>query len=192
MKSNVFNSTNSMVIASLGIVINIVFGTVIQFIQIPLLFLDTIGTIFVAVVLGPFAGAMTGGLTNIIQGMITNPKNIPFAIVNIAIGLIVGLIAKKYRFNFKIAIVTGIILSIIAPLIGTPIAVLVYGGVTGGGTDIIFAWLLASGQKIFTAAFIPRITGNIIDKIASCILVLFIIQYLPLNLRAYQKSNQNA
>ncbi|NBI05960.1 CD3073 family putative ECF transporter S component [Senegalia massiliensis] len=192
MKSNVFNSTNSMVIASLGIVINIVFGTVIQFIQIPLLFLDTIGTIFVAVVLGPFAGAMTGGLTNIIQGMITNPKNIPFAIVNIAIGLIVGLIAKKYRFNLKIAIVTGIILSIIAPLIGTPIAVLVYGGVTGGGTDVIFAWLLASGQKIFTAAFIPRITGNIIDKIASCILVVFVIQYLPLNLRAYQKSNQNA
>lgn len=170
-----------MIMASLGIVINIVFGTIVQTLQIPLLFLDTIGTIFVAVVLGPFAGALTGGLTNIIQGMITNPKNIPFAIVNIGIGLIVGFIAKRFKFNLKVAAITGLILSIVAPLIGTPIAVFVYGGVTGGGTDLIFAWLLASGQRIFTAAFIPRITGNFVDKIASCILVSLLIQKLPQN-----------
>lgn len=165
--------------ASLGIVINIVFGTVVQTLQIPLLFLDAIGTIFVAVILGPFAGALTGGLTNIIQGIIINPKSIPFAIVNVAIGLIVGYMAKKYKFDFKIAIFTGLVLSVVAPLIGTPIAVFVYGGLTGGGSDIIFAWLLASGQKIFTAAFIPRITGNFVDKIASCLLVAFLIQKLP-------------
>lgn len=182
MKNSPFISTNAMILASLGIVINIVFGTVVQTLQIPLLFLDTIGTIVVAAMLGPFAGALTGGLTNIIQGMITNPKNIPFAIVNIVIGLIVGFIAKKYKFNVKTAVITGLILSIVAPLIGTPIAVFVYGGVTGGGTDLIFAWLLASGQKIFTAAFIPRITGNLLDKIVSCILVALLLQKMPKNL----------
>ncbi|WP_252187802.1 CD3073 family putative ECF transporter S component [Anaeromonas frigoriresistens] len=191
MKSSAFKSTNAMILASLGIVINIVFGTVVQSLQIPLLFLDTIGTILIAVVLGPFAGALTGGLTNIIQGMITNPKNIPFAIVNIVIGLIVGFIAKKYKFNIKNAIITGLILSVVAPLIGTPIAVLVYGGVTGGGTDVIFAWLLASGQKIFTAAFIPRVTGNIIDKIVSCLLVVFIVQKMPKDL-IFKKGTKNA
>ncbi|SHK16300.1 energy-coupling factor transport system substrate-specific component [Caminicella sporogenes DSM 14501] len=191
MKNSPFKSTNTMIFASLGIVINIVFGTVVQTLQIPLLFLDTIGTIFVAAVLGPFAGALTGGLTNIIQGMITNPKNIPFAIVNVAIGLIVGFIAKKYKFDYKVAVITGIILSVIAPLIGTPIAVLVFGGVTGGGTDLIFAWLLASGHKIFTAAFIPRITGNIIDKIASSLLVAFLIKKLPYDLIS-KKSARNA
>ncbi|SNT22152.1 energy-coupling factor transport system substrate-specific component [Anaerovirgula multivorans] len=181
MKSSPFQSTNAMIMASLGIVINIVFGTIVQTLQIPLLFLDTIGTIFVAVILGPFAGALTGGLTNVIQGMITNPKNIPFAIVNIVIGLMVGFIAKRFKFDLKVAAITGIILSVIAPLIGTPIAVFVYGGVTGGGTDLIFAWLLASGERIFTAAFIPRITGNFADKIASCILVALLIQKLPKN-----------
>lgn len=168
-----------MILASLGIVINIVFGTIVQSLQIPLLFLDTIGTIFVAAVLGPFAGAITGGLTNIIQGMITNPKDIPFAVVNVVVGLIVGFIAKRYKFDLKIALITGVILSVVAPLIGTPIAVLIYGGLTGGGTDIIFAWLLASGQKIFTAAFIPRVAGNLIDKITSCIIVSILIQKLP-------------
>ncbi|GAA0176650.1 ECF transporter S component [Clostridium sediminicola] len=182
MKNSPFKSTNGMIFASLGIVINIVLGTIVQSIQIPLLFLDTIGTIFVAAVLGPFAGALTGGLTNIIQGMITNPKNIPFAIVNVVIGLIVGFIAKRYKFNLKIAVITGLILSIVAPLIGTPIAVFVYGGLAGGGTDLIFAWLLASGQKIFTAAFIPRVAGNIIDKIASCVIVAGLLRQMPKNL----------
>lgn len=180
--SNNKMSTRSMIFASICIVINLVLGTVTQMLQIPLLFLDTIGTILSAAVLGPLAGALTGGLTNVIQGFITNPKDIPFALVNIAIGLIVGFVAKKRGFDLKTAIVTGLVLSIVAPLIGTPIAVLLYGGVTGGGTDLIFAWLLASGQKIFTAAFIPRITGNLIDKIGSCILVSQILRYLPKNI----------
>lgn len=172
--------TYYLIISALGIVLNIVLGTLVASFKIPLLFLDTIGTIFVAVLLGPFYGAAAGGLTNIIQGMITNPKTIPFAIVNIAIGLIVGYIAKKYKFNYKVAIFTGIIISVIAPLIGTPIAVYVYGGLTGGGTDLIFAWLLKSGKSIFTAAFIPRICGNLIDKIASTLIVVFLLDRLSI------------
>ena len=179
MKNSTFQSTNAMIIASLGIVINIVLGTIVHALQIPLLFLDTVGTIFVAVVLGPLAGALTGGLTNVIQGILTNPKDIPFAIVNIAVGLIVGYIAKKFRFDLKVSIITGLILSVVAPLIGTPISVFIYGGLTGGGTDLIFTWLLSTGKSIFTAAFIPRITGNFIDKVASCVLVSVLLKYIP-------------
>ncbi len=174
-----FTSTRGMIFASLGVVLNLVLGTLAQTLQIPLLFLDTIGTIYVAAILGPFAGAITGGLTNVIQGMITNPRTIPFALVNIAIGIIVGFISRKYGFNFKTALITGLIIAIVAPLIGTPIAVLMYGGATGGGMDLIFVWLLASGQRIFTAAFIPRITGNLVDKIGSCLLVWYVIKHMP-------------
>lgn len=66
-----------------------------------------------------------------------------------------------------------------APLIGTPISVLMFGGLTGGGTDIMVAWLLASGQRIFTAAFIPRVAGNLIDKVASCLLVVMMLKFVP-------------
>ncbi|MCG8481923.1 MAG: ECF transporter S component [Clostridia bacterium] len=182
MKMSRNKTTYALVFSSIGIVINIVFGTVVSALQIPLLFLDTIGTVFTAVILGPFYGAAAGGLTNIIQGTITNPKAIPFALVNIAVGLIVGFIAKRYKFNYKISVITGLILAVVAPLIGTPIAVWVFGGLTGDGADIIFTWLIQSGQRVFTAAFIPRITGNLIDKIATCIFVAFLIQRLPSNL----------
>ena len=89
------NKTYALIFSALGIAINIVLGTVSGILNIPLLFLDTIGTIFTAAVFGPLYGALTGGLTNVIQGILTNPKDIPFALVNIAVGIIVGLIARK-------------------------------------------------------------------------------------------------
>ncbi len=172
-------NTRLMILCGLGIAINLVLGTTVSMLKIPLIFLDTIGTIFVAALFGPFAGAITGGLTNLIQGVLTSPQDIPFALVNIAVGLIVGFVAKRTRFDLKVAVAVGLVLSIVAPLIGTPIAIWIYGGLTGGGTDFLVAWLLQSGNDIFTATFIPRITGNLVDKIASCVLVAILIARLP-------------
>lgn len=173
------NSNFKLTFSALAIAINIVFGTVVGLLNIPLLYLDTVGTIFSAALFGPWYGAAVGGLTNVIQGLLTNPKDIPFALVNIAVGIIVGLIAKKWKFNIVTAIITGLILSVVAPLIGTPIATYVYGGITGDFNDVFFTWLTNSGQSIFTAAFIPRITSNFVDKIASCILVSLVINKMP-------------
>jgi energy-coupling factor transport system substrate-specific component len=169
-----------LVMCAMGVAINIVLGAIVQTVHIPLLFLDTIGTIFIAVLFGPWQGAAVGTITNILTPILTgNVKDIPFFIVNAVVGIIVGIIAKKYMFNLKTAIIAGLILSIVCPLIGSPIAVWLYGGITGSGNDFIFLWLNKTGLDIFTSAFIPRITGNFIDKIGSCILVLLSMKYIP-------------
>lgn len=163
-----------------GIALNIVLGTMVSRLQIPLLFLDTIGTIFIAVLYGPVAGMSVGALTNILTPILSgNIKDIPFLLVNVAVGLIVGYIAQKKGFSIITAIIVGIILSIVCPLIGSPIAVWIYGGITGSGNDFVFTWLKNSGMDVFSAAFVPRITGNIVDKIGSCILVYLSLRYIP-------------
>ena len=88
-------NTKKLTFSAMCVVVNLVLGTVMGMIQIPLLFLDTIGTILGAVVLGPLWGALIGGCSNLVLGVISDPTNIPFALVNIATGLIVGFIAKK-------------------------------------------------------------------------------------------------
>lgn len=173
-----------MMFSAVCIGINIVLGTLVGMLKIPLIFMDTMGTILAAAVFGPVWGAAVGLLTNVIIGITTNPADIPFALVNMTIGIVVGLISKKVGFGLKTAIVTGLILAVVAPLIGTPIAIWIYGGLTGGSSDFIFAWLRASGNTIFTSAFIPRITGNLIDKVASCLMAYVIITRLP---KAYLK-----
>lgn len=178
-----------LTLCAMFVAINIVLGTVASYTKIPLLFLDTIGTIFAAVLFGPLEGAAVGTVTNLLTPMLSgNVKDIPFFIVNAAVGLIVGYIARKYKFNLKTAIISGLILSIVCPLIGAPIAVWLYGGITGSGNDFIFVWLKNSGHDIFTSAFIPRITGNFIDKIGSCILVFFTMKYIPTEYKRFHKT----
>lgn len=182
----------ALTMCALGVAINIVLGTVAQYTKIPLLFLDTIGTIFVAVLLGPWQGAAVGTVTNILTPVLTgNIKDIPFFLVNAIVGIVVGYIVKKHGFNLKTAIITGLILSVLCPLIGTPIAVWLYGGITGSGTDFIFVWLKNTGMSIFSSAFIPRIAGNFIDKIGSCLLVLLSMKYIPAEYKHLNKGKEN-
>ncbi len=173
------NYSKVMMFSAVCIVINIVFGTLVGILKIPLLFLDTMGTIIAAAVFGPIWGGAVGLLTNVIIGITTNPVDIPFALVNMAVGIIVGLVAMKFGFKLRTAVITGLILAVVAPLIGTPIAIWIYGGLTGTSTDFFVAWLLASGESIFTSAFIPRIVGNLIDKVASCVIAYMVITRLP-------------
>lgn len=173
--------TKHLTFSSVCIVINIVLGLIMGVLNIPLLFLDTIGTVFGAVVMGPLYGAAIGLTTNLVLGAISSPTNIPFALVNIAVGLIAGFIAKKFKFKLKEAIICGLILSIVCPLIGTPISILVFGGLSGSGADLLVMWLRQAGQTIFASTFFPRIASNLVDKVLTCVLVSIIITKLPKN-----------
>jgi energy-coupling factor transport system substrate-specific component len=95
------------------------------------------------------------------------------------VGLIVGFVAKKFKWSLVSSIVTGLILSIVCPLIGTPIGIWVYGGLTGTGTDFLFMWLQKVGNSIFVSSFLAKIVNNLLDKIGSCILIWALIKSLP-------------
>lgn len=183
-------NTFALTLGALCVVTNLALGTTVQALQIPLLFLDTLGTILGAALLGPFQGALIGLCTNLIQGVLTNPRDIPFALVNVTVGLVVGFAARRFRFSVPVAAAVGLVLAVLCPLIGTPIAVWIYGGLTGGGTDFLFLWLMKSGQDIFTAAFLPRIAGNLVDKVASCVLVALLLPRLPAHYRTREASDK--
>ena len=168
------NKTYSIVFCAIGVALNIVLSFISSHLKIPFVFFDVIGA-----VLGPLYGAITGFVTNLITSMINNPAELPYALVNMIIGIVVGIISINFGFKIHVAIITGIILAVVAPLVGTPITVLLYGGLAGGTMDIMTGFLVQSGQKIFTAAFIPRIISNIIDKPLSCIIASIIILRIP-------------
>ncbi|MEL7609160.1 MAG: CD3073 family putative ECF transporter S component [Bacillota bacterium] len=170
--------TRILVFCAISIAANIVLGILTSALKLPL-YLDTIGTVFVAVYAGPWYGAAVGGLTNLLTGILYNVKDIPFLLVSVVIALVVGFIAKRFTFKFHVALITGLLLSIIAPLIGTPIGIWVYGGLTGTGMDFLFLWLRESGTNIFAASFIPKVINNLLDKVGTCLLVYLLWKKFP-------------
>jgi energy-coupling factor transport system substrate-specific component len=171
-----------LTLGALAVAINVIAGTIVGSLNIPFLFLDVIGTIFIAALYGPYWGALVGLLTNLVLGVTSNYTSIPFAIVNIIVGLIVGFATIKFGYTLKTAIVSGLLLGVICPAVGTVIAVAVFGGLTGGATDVFVLWLKNAGSSVFAAAFLPRLWGNLVDKILSAVLIYYVLQGIPQSL----------
>jgi energy-coupling factor transport system substrate-specific component len=111
-------TTLTLALIPVAIVINIVVGQIVQGVLKLPVYLDSIGTILVAVLAGPLAGAVTGALSNIIWGIVFNmPNTIPFAITAFAIGLVTGLWAILGWFKRELPMAQGLL------------AVLIVGGV---------------------------------------------------------------
>lgn len=184
------NKRVALVFVPVGIGVNVVGGLLAGTLKLPV-FLDTIGTILAAVILGPWWGALTGGLTNIIMSL-QNPMDMWFAIVNAVVGLIAGFASIKFGFQkWPVVLVTGLVLAIVAPVIGTTIATYVYGGLTGGGIDIFVAGLMKAGASVFAAAFIPRVGSNLVDKVLAVFVVWGVVMALPKNLKGYAAGPQS-
>lgn len=102
---------------------------------------------------GPWVGAVTGGLTNVVTG-IANPVNFAFIPVNVIAGLVTGFLARKQMFSVWWKwLISMFVMAWVSIIVSAPIVVLVYGGVTGGGTSIITAAAMADGANIWAAFF---------------------------------------
>ena len=169
------NKTKIWMYCAIAVALNVVLGEFVAFLHIPLLFLDTLGTLLISISFGIPFGIFTGITTNLIMGIFSGVTAVPFALVNIAVAIVAGSMAKG-GYTLKKAIITGILLAIICPLIGTPIRLLLFGGFTGSGTDILILTLKATGHELATSTFIGAIAANIVDKIVSCLLIYAILQ----------------
>ena len=158
---------------------NIVLGIITSALGIPL-YLDTLGTVLSAAIIGPVPGIIVGALSNIITGLMYSVSDIPFCLVNMAVGLIVGLVAKKFKFTIVSAVITGLVLSFVCPAIGTPIGIYVYGGLNGSASDVLVMSLVQAGKDIFQASFLRNVGSNLIDKIGTCIVGWALIRAIPM------------
>jgi energy-coupling factor transport system substrate-specific component len=172
-------STRAWVLIPIGVGINIVGGTVVTLLKLPI-FLDVIGTILVAILAGPWVAALTGLVTNLVLGVTATPTLVPFAIVNIAIGLVAGYLGLHgwFKSYWKI-VAAGLIITVTAILVSAPISTLVFGGVTGSGISLVRAYFLATGSSILESVLITDAIFEPIDKIISTFVAFFIARAIP-------------
>ena len=254
-------STRVIVLIPIAIAINIVLGaTVQQALRLPI-YLDSIGTIFVGVLAGPFAGIVTGALSNLIWGYllpapIGTPTIGPFAITAAVIGLLAGLWGRFGLFRSRAgetgsatigavvvlalvgilsyytytrayaspeayagitffdpatfdqsrllflgvmlvfigligwalalrrdagavyAIAAGLVTGIAAAVVSAPISAIVFGGVTGSGTDILVAAFRAGGASLEQATLQQGLLADPLDKMVTSFVVFFLIANL--------------
>ena len=167
----------------LGILLNLGIGTLVHILKLPL-FVDATGTILVTLLIGWRWGALTGVLSFLIGGLLTNPVMPWFSGTQAAIAVVAGLAAAKGGFKtLPRTIVTGVAIGIVAAIVSAPVIIWLFGGITGSGSGFLTSFLLASGKRIVEAVVLTGISCEPIDKTLQCLLIFWLIRSLPVRLR---------
>jgi energy-coupling factor transport system substrate-specific component len=171
-------NTMTWVLIPVAIAINVVIGQIVVILRLPV-YLDSIGTVLVAAVAGPWAGALTGTLSNIIWGLAIDPNAFPWFPVALFIGFVAGwcAIGGLFKSWWKV-VVAGFLIALTAAIVSTPIAVYLYGGITASGSSFITAYLLETGKGVIEAVFSTNFLVEPVDKIATALLAYAIIKGL--------------
>lgn len=161
-----------LILCAIAVCMNVILGSVVTYTHIPLLYLDAIGTIFIAVNFKMKYGIITGISTNLLLAVIHGPLAIPFGLVSIVIAVVSNLCARRKFTNMQ-AVITGILLVVIGALVSAPLHVILFGGLSNSITDVLIISIRASGREMITAAYWGAVVNGIVDKVLSC---LFVVQ----------------
>ena len=170
--------TSTLVLMPVALVLNVVLGQLMGTTGLPF-YVDAIGTVLIAVLAGPAAGAATGALSTIVWSFI-NPTVLPFAAGAALIGFLAGLAARGGLFRrFYLAPVAGFVTGILAGVVSAPIAAFVFGGTAGLGTGAVVSAFRAMGDTLLAAITKQALISDPMDKAIVFAIAALLVYALP-------------
>ena len=174
----------AMLLIPISVAVSVVAGQIALALKLPV-YLDTIGTVFAAMLCGPWVGGAVGLITNLIIG-ISDPISMLYAVVNVAVGLVTGFCARKGGFSIQGGFSAGwwkwlisIVLIVFASIVTSAPITVMLGGVTSSGSSLIVAVLLASGANIWEAVISAELYTTLLDRIIAIFFTYLIIKVIP-------------
>ena len=178
-------STLALALIPRAVALNLALGAVVNALKLPV-YLDSVGTILVAVLAGPWAGIVTGIVSNSVLGLLVSPALFAFIPVAIVIGWLAGVAGKVGAFrSLGGAIAAGLVIGVAAALLSAVIVIALMGGLTASGTGFLTIAIRAVlGVSVESAAKIAAVATDVLDKPLSCVLVYLVLERLPRRLSA--------
>ena len=178
-------TTRLLALIPLAVGINLAMGKFAAATSLPL-FLDTVGTVLVAALVGPAAAVVTGIVSQttftVLDGKLMWMAFLP---VQLGVALYAGWMARLGVFGaaWKAA-VSGLGLGLLAATLSWPIAYFVFGGVTAGGVTVVTTLLTAVGMPLEWAVYGASLSNDLLDKCVTFLLIFVILRSLPRRMAA--------
>ncbi len=185
-------NTMTWVLIPVAIAINVVIGQIVMVLKLPV-YLDSVGTMLVGVICGPWAGALTGALANTIWGLAIDPNALPWWPVALLIGFVTGWCARGglFRNTWKV-LITGFLVALVAAAASAVVNMLLIGGITASGSSLITVYLLQTGRSMIDAVLTTNFLVEPVDKISTALLAFAIIRGLSVRYLARFPRPENA
>lgn len=159
--------------------INLVVGTVVKELSLPV-FLDTVGTVLVAVLAGWRAGALVGTVSQLLLGLLTGYQYLPFVVIQWLLALVASLATNRRGFaSLWRTLAWGIAAGLLCGALSAVISYYLFGGITGGGVSWVVTGLRSLGASLPTAVAGGSIGTDVADKGVVVVLVGILLRALP-------------
>lgn len=168
-----------------GAALNLGAGQLVTLLKVPI-FLDTLGTVLVAITAGPWAGILSGVIAAGVGGIYINPY-LPYYIPTVVVvAAFAALMAKRGFFKtVPRAIIAGACQGLLAAATAAPITTWLFGGVTLAGSSLVVAYLRATGETLLKSVFLAGVATDPVDKALTYVLALLLIRRLPASIARY-------
>jgi energy-coupling factor transport system substrate-specific component len=93
------------------------------------------------------------------------------------VGFLYTLLARR-DLGVAFVVVGGVLTGVVSAIISAPISAIVFGGVTGSGTDLLVAAFQKGGSDLQTAVLQQGLLSDPIDKTLTFFLVFLLLRAL--------------
>lgn len=184
-KENNTISVRKMCVIALAIVLNVIGGHIALLFHLPI-YLDSIGTIMIAMLYGPVYGMLPPLLYGLVMGFSIDIYSLYYMPVGMILGLTTGLAARYFSLKGWRIIPGALMITIPGTIVSSIITAVLFGGITSSGSTIIVQLLNKAGLGLTASVFVVQIMTDYLDRILSLVLVAFLLRMIPRELYSEQ------
>ena len=171
-------SAKKLSIIALAIALNVVGGQIALLLHLPI-YLDSIGTILIAVIYGPFYGILPPLLYGMVMGFTLDIYSLYFMPVGIILGLTTGIVSRALNLQGRLIVPGALIITIPGTITSALITALLFGGITSSGSTVIVQILNKAGMGLTASVFVVQILTDYLDRLISLALVAALLRAIP-------------
>lgn len=165
---------------SFCVAINFIGAAVALTLKLPI-YLDTIGTMLTAALLGPIYGILPGLISGLISGFTTDVIALYYIPVQMITGIMAGLLFHtNFLKKWKLPIGT-LAIALPGTITSSLITTFIFGGITSSGSTIFVQILNQLGLGMTTSVFLVQIITDYADRLVAIAIIYTILAAIPYN-----------
>ena len=174
-------SVRKMCVVALAIVLNVIGGQIALMLHLPI-YLDSIGTIMIAMLYGPVYGMLPPLLYGLVMGFTLDIYSLYFMPVGLMLGLVTGLVSRYFSLKKWRMIPGAMLITIPGTIVSAVITAVLFGGITSSGSTVIVQVLNKAGLDLTASVFIVQILTDYLDRLLSLVVVSYLLHVIPSDL----------
>ena len=180
-EENSIISVRKMCVVALAIVLNVIGGQIALMLHLPI-YLDSIGTIMIAMLYGPVYGMLPPLLYGLVMGFTLDIYSLYFMPVGLMLGLVTGLVSRYFSLKKWRMIPGAMLITIPGTIVSAVITAVLFGGITSSGSTVIVQVLNKASLGLTASVFIVQILTDYLDRLLSLVVVSYLLHVIPSDL----------